>query len=871
MVTQWTDEESGITIYIHTAFANSEDGTVDFTLEPEEPEEGEDAPVYLYTGQYEDDEDPTESEDPEDYIWTYTGYDPAQEPDTSEAGDIEEPVELDPLVEAGLPEEAARMIRENRTDFEGNQDATDQTITNPNELVGTNHGASGYTVTSGLTAAAISDPVYAEGESAIRCCRITCQTAGANASVSFGADELEQKILDALDTLEENSVFTYTLSFDVRMSNPAVTGDITLGDLLTFPAFDPDDYIIGEDDPEPDDEGAEEEAAAGDEEATPDPDGSEVDDEADDQAGPVDITDIWVHYSATADVDQSGTAGAALTIPVTMASGDTLDIVNLKIEAGAMATAWKVSAIEAEAAARAAQAAADAAMEMAQATNKHFFYANSTGAHITTMENAPNSGNNVLIDSNGIYVREDTNALAEFTNTGTIIRNNQTIDNVAIYTDDTSGGNVVGEGIGRLRLITDDTDVADGNPCGVAIEMDNVGVSVHSVTRDSTETSPDGKYIPDAYFLYLTDGAVISHTRTEIHDDLIVSGHLYGANGIIPEGVNAPITLSAAGKIGISAATESASGSMSASDKTKLNKISVGADGATLGDSTTTALAIWGNSTNKVAISATNSSSGDGHRYAIRAQSDGIQLYDYTDSAAEYKIYPTSGTAPISVSDGAVSHDTSGVTAGTKGTNNTTALTPAFGGTFNVIGLAVNATGHITSANSHTVKIPNTAASSDAAGLMPSADKTFVDARKMYYQTNNSAAISLSAGTITKVTLTTTNRIYHGSNWAISSGGVKVTNAGRYRISGSVSINSASGQTTRSAYVYKGTSATITSNTQICEAQYAGAASGPIAISPKIVELAANDIVFLGARSQGAASSCPASQAGTYLLIERLS
>ena len=163
------------------------------------------------------------------------------------------------------------------------------------------------------------------------------------------------------------------------------------------------------------------------------------------------------------------------------------------------------------------------------------------------------------------------------------------------------------------------------------------------------------------------------------------------------------------------------------------------------------------------------------------------------------------------------------------------------------------------------------AATSSAAGSMSAADKAYVDARKMYYQTNNSAAITLSSGTITKITLTATNRIYNGSNWAISSGGVKVTNAGRYRVSGSVSINSASGQTTRSAYIYKGTSTTITSNTQVCEAQYAGASSGPIAISPKIVELAANDIVFLGARSQGAASSCPASQPGTYLLIERLS
>lgn len=52
-----------------------------------------------------------------------------------------------------------------------------------------------------------------------------------------------------------------------------------------------------------------------------------------------------------------------------------------------------------------------------EAINKHFFYANATGAHITTVENGPDSGNNVLIDSSGVYIRENTNVLAEFTAT----------------------------------------------------------------------------------------------------------------------------------------------------------------------------------------------------------------------------------------------------------------------------------------------------------------------------------------------------------------------------------------------------------------------------------------------------------------------
>ncbi len=59
--------------------------------------------------------------------------------------------------------------------------------------------------------------------------------------------------------------------------------------------------------------------------------------------------------------------------------------------------------------------------EATEEINRHFFYANATGAHITTVENDPDSGNNVLIDSSGIYIRDDTDVLAEFTATSAVV------------------------------------------------------------------------------------------------------------------------------------------------------------------------------------------------------------------------------------------------------------------------------------------------------------------------------------------------------------------------------------------------------------------------------------------------------------------
>jgi hypothetical protein len=52
------------------------------------------------------------------------------------------------------------------------------------------------------------------------------------------------------------------------------------------------------------------------------------------------------------------------------------------------------------------------------------------------------------------------------------------------------------------------------------------------------------------------------------------------------------------------------------------------------------------------------------------------------------------------------SHILSGVTKNTYGTNNTTALKPKFGDTFEVPGYSVDEAGHITSSTTHTVEIP---------------------------------------------------------------------------------------------------------------------------------------------------------------------
>lgn len=105
----------------------------------------------------------------------------------------------------------------------------------------------------------------------------------------------------------------------------------------------------------------------------------------------------------------------------------------------------------------------------------------------------------------------------------------------------------------------------------------------------------------------------------------------------------------------------------------------------------------------------------------IKLPSDNT-TYNVKDASALHSI---SGTSPITVSGSVISHANSGVTAASKG--DTTAQTPTWGATFKALSGTINATGHLTAFDEHTVKIPNAVATTSAAGLMSASDKTLLD------------------------------------------------------------------------------------------------------------------------------------------------
>lgn len=102
-------------------------------------------------------------------------------------------------------------------------------------------------------------------------------------------------------------------------------------------------------------------------------------------------------------------------------------------------------------------------------------------------------------------------------------------------------------------------------------------------------------------------------------------------------------------------------------------------------------------------------------------------------------------TTPITVSGSGTSrtigHTNSGVTAGSYGLSSN--ATPAFGATFDVPYVTVDAKGHVTSGKTNTVTIPNNTASSSSAGLMS------VDAYNKLYSLVSSS-IQTKTGTLSK-------------------------------------------------------------------------------------------------------------------------
>ena len=99
----------------------------------------------------------------------------------------------------------------------------------------------------------------------------------------------------------------------------------------------------------------------------------------------------------------------------------------------------------------------------------------------------------------------------------------------------------------------------------------------------------------------------------------------------------------------------------------------------------------------------------DGHKITLTPSSGTAQTITIPDNDTKY-----TATSPVVVTGTVISHANSGVTAASKG--DTSNQTPGFGGTFKVPSGTVNATGHLTAFADHTVKIPDTAATTSAAG-----------------------------------------------------------------------------------------------------------------------------------------------------------
>ena len=114
----------------------------------------------------------------------------------------------------------------------------------------------------------------------------------------------------------------------------------------------------------------------------------------------------------------------------------------------------------------------------------------------------------------------------------------------------------------------------------------------------------------------------------------------------------------------------------------------------------------------------------DGKPVLVLALTDGTNVaYSFLDM--EDLVGGYTGVSPINVSGTTISHDNSGVTAGSYGDSSN--QTPDFGDTFNALRATVDAKGHVTAMSQHTVKIPDTLATPSSAGLMSATDKTKLD------------------------------------------------------------------------------------------------------------------------------------------------
>ena len=283
---------NGTTAYLHSAWATDENGA-DFSLTQFDEAE--------YVGNIIN-ENPAEETDPALYKWLVIDEDIVAEDDIEDDTENAEPVQLasiddsvDDLSAASDSITAQTII--NDSNIQGTQNTSDEGLGNVNELINTNKGTEGWTG----TVSAFTEQIYSETGTMVDCVRIS-----GGAYAYFNADELREKLADL------NNDNAYTFSADIRMSEPFAmpvkvcdidgsNAQIIFAD-VTNQLIDMVDYT-----------------AAG----------------------------VWVHNKSTALVTGVPVSGQVLLFDLSnMPEGATVDIGNLKIEGGAMATPWRESLAE---------------------------------------------------------------------------------------------------------------------------------------------------------------------------------------------------------------------------------------------------------------------------------------------------------------------------------------------------------------------------------------------------------------------------------------------------------------------------------------------------------------------------------------------
>ena len=147
---------------------------------------------------------------------------------------------------------------------------------------------------------------------------------------------------------------------------------------------------------------------------------------------------------------------------------------------------------------------------------------------------------------------------------------------------------------------------------------------------------------------------------------------------------------------------------------------------------------------------------------------------------------------------------------------------------------------------------------------------------RSFYQATGvaEATTALTAGTITQIPLASAGSIAIGSAFEISTdGGIRVKEAGTYKVDASAYIHAKKDSTSIGVYIYKGDNignAVEVTSARIAQDNSSFGFYGAFSVAPKLVNLAAGQSVYLLARVNGEDGDIDDDNTATFLLIERV-